>query len=128
MNALKDQGNKAFSAKDYDKAIELFTAAIAIDPSNHVLFSNRSAAKAGKKQWAGALEDAEQVCTIRFGSGMLILMRRLSVSSSISRGPKATREKGLHYTVQDDMMRLSRYMKLVLSWRIALPYARVYKR
>ncbi|KAG1902930.1 chaperone [Suillus fuscotomentosus] len=60
VNALKDQGNKAFSAKDYDKAIELFTAAIAIDSSNHVLFSNRSAAKAGKKQWAGALEDAEQ--------------------------------------------------------------------
>jgi stress-induced-phosphoprotein 1 len=60
VNALKDQGNKAFSAKDYDKAIELFTAAIAIDPSNHVLFSNRSAAKAGKKQWATALEDAEQ--------------------------------------------------------------------
>lgn len=60
VNALKDQGNKAFSAKDYDKAIELFTAAIAIDPSNHVLFSNRSAAKAGKRQWATALEDAEQ--------------------------------------------------------------------
>lgn len=59
-NALKDQGNKAFSAKDYDKAIELFTAAIALDPTNHVLFSNRSAAKAGKKQWATALEDAEQ--------------------------------------------------------------------
>lgn len=60
VNALKDQGNKAFSAKDYDKAIELFTAAIAIDPSNHVLFSNRSAAKAGKRDWATALEDAEQ--------------------------------------------------------------------
>lgn len=60
VNALKDQGNKAFSAKDYDKAIELFTAAIAIDPSNHVLFSNRSAAKTGKKQWGAALEDAEQ--------------------------------------------------------------------
>ncbi|KAG1847524.1 the Tpr1 domain of Hop in complex with A Hsc70 peptide [Suillus subalutaceus] len=60
VNALKDQGNKAFYAKDYDKAIEFFTAAIAIDPSNHVLFSNRSAAKAGKNEWATALEDAEQ--------------------------------------------------------------------
>ncbi|KAG2159050.1 chaperone [Suillus bovinus] len=60
VNALKDQGNKAFAGKDYNKAIELFTAAIAIDPSNHVLFSNRSAAKAGKKQWAEALVDAEQ--------------------------------------------------------------------
>jgi stress-induced-phosphoprotein 1 len=59
---LKDQGNKAFAAKDYDKAIELFSQAIQLDPQNHVLFSNRSAAKAGKKQWDQALEDAEQVC------------------------------------------------------------------
>ncbi len=60
-NALKDLGNKAFSAKEYDKAIDLFSQAIAIDPKNHVLYSNRSAAKAGKKQWAEALADAEQV-------------------------------------------------------------------
>lgn len=58
---LKNQGNKAFAAKDYDTAIDLFTKAIAIDPTNHVLFSNRSAAKAGKKDWSAALEDAEQV-------------------------------------------------------------------
>lgn len=64
VNTLKDQGNKAFAAKDYDRAIELFTEAIAIDPSNHVLFSNRSAAKAGKKQWAAALEDAEQTINL----------------------------------------------------------------
>lgn len=63
-DALKDQGNKAFQAKDYDKAIDLFSQAIALDPNNFVLFSNRSAAKAGKRQWAAALEDAEQVCTI----------------------------------------------------------------
>jgi len=61
-NALKDQGNKAFAAKDYDKAIDLFTQAIAIDPKNHVLWSNRSAAKAGKKDYDGALADAEE-CT-----------------------------------------------------------------
>ncbi|CAE6396415.1 unnamed protein product [Rhizoctonia solani] len=59
-NALKDQGNKAFAAKRYDEAIDLFTKAIALDPSNHVLYSNRSAAKAGKKLWIDALEDAEQ--------------------------------------------------------------------
>jgi stress-induced-phosphoprotein 1 len=78
-NELKDLGNKAFAAKDYDKAIDLFTQAIAVDPKNHVLFSNRSAAHAGwcsvilansflqfclnigKKEWADALTDAEQV-------------------------------------------------------------------
>ncbi|KAJ7895939.1 activator of Hsp70 and Hsp90 chaperone [Mycena olivaceomarginata] len=62
--SLKDQGNKAFAAKDYDKAIELFTQAIALDPKNHVLFSNRSAAHAGKRQWADALTDAEQCVAV----------------------------------------------------------------
>ncbi|KAG6899381.1 hypothetical protein C0993_010680 [Termitomyces sp. T159_Od127] len=59
-NTLKDQGNKAFAAKEWDKAIDLFSQAIAIDSTNHVLFSNRSAAKAGKKDWDGALADAEE--------------------------------------------------------------------
>ncbi|PPQ77277.1 hypothetical protein CVT25_010859 [Psilocybe cyanescens] len=59
-NTLKDLGNKAFAAKDYDKAIDLFTQAIALDPKNHVLWSNRSAAKVGKKQYADALADADE--------------------------------------------------------------------
>ncbi|KAI0751258.1 activator of Hsp70 and Hsp90 chaperone [Daedaleopsis nitida] len=63
-DALKDQGNKAFQAKDYDKAIELFSQALEIDPNNFVLWSNRSAAKAGKRQWGAALEDAEQCIKI----------------------------------------------------------------
>ncbi|KAI0676757.1 putative stress-induced protein STI1 [Trametes maxima] len=63
-DALKDAGNKAFQAKNYDQAIELFSKAIEIDPSNHVLWSNRSAAHAGKKQWAAALDDAEQCIKI----------------------------------------------------------------
>ncbi|KZT41106.1 hypothetical protein SISSUDRAFT_369049 [Sistotremastrum suecicum HHB10207 ss-3] len=62
VNALKDAGNKAFAAKDYDKAIQTFTQAIALDPKNHILYSNRSAAHAGKKDWEQALHDAEEVC------------------------------------------------------------------
>lgn len=58
---MKDLGNKAFAAKDYDTAIDLFSKAIALDSKNHVLWSNRSAAKAGKKDWHGALVDAEEV-------------------------------------------------------------------
>lgn len=64
VNELKDQGNKAFQTKDYDTAIALFTKAIELDPQNHVLFSNRSAANAGNKGWAAALEDAEAVCNV----------------------------------------------------------------
>lgn len=40
----KEKGNKAFAAKNYDLAIKSYTDAISIDPSNHVYFSNRSAA------------------------------------------------------------------------------------
>ena len=60
-NTLKDQGNKAFAAKDYDNAIDLFSKAIALDSKNHVLWSNRSAARAGKREWEAALTDAEEV-------------------------------------------------------------------
>ncbi|GJE84765.1 heat shock protein sti1 homolog [Phanerochaete sordida] len=61
---LKAQGNKAFQAKDYDNAIDLFSKAIELDQSNFVLWSNRSAAKAGKRQYGAALEDAEQCVKI----------------------------------------------------------------
>ncbi|KAF8803740.1 activator of Hsp70 and Hsp90 chaperone [Phlegmacium glaucopus] len=64
VNTLKDQGNKAFTAKDYDKAINLFTQAIALDSKNHVLYSNRSAARAGKKEWEAALSDAEECINV----------------------------------------------------------------
>ncbi|EFX03578.1 heat shock protein sti1 [Grosmannia clavigera kw1407] len=62
---LKALGNKAIAAKNYDEAIEKFTEAIAIDPSNHILFSNRSAAYASKKDWDHALEDAEKTTTLK---------------------------------------------------------------
>ncbi|KAI9433302.1 chaperone [Lactarius indigo] len=58
--ALKAEGNKAFAAKDYDVAIDLFSKALDLDQNNFVLWSNRSAAKAGKRDWDGALADAEQ--------------------------------------------------------------------
>lgn len=64
-DTFKKQGNEAFQAKKYDEAIELFSKGLNLDPDNHVLWSNRSAAKAGKRDWSAALEDAEQVrqCT-----------------------------------------------------------------
>ncbi len=40
---LQAQGNKAFQAGQFEEAIKHFTAAINLEPSNHVLYSNRSA-------------------------------------------------------------------------------------
>jgi len=62
---LKVEGNAAFSAKDFDKAIGLFTQAIEVDPENHVLFSNRSACYASIKDFDGALKDAVKCIEIK---------------------------------------------------------------
>ena len=53
-------GNKAFGAKEFDKAIEHYTEAIKLDASNHVFFSNRSASYAGLGQWEKASTDAKE--------------------------------------------------------------------
>jgi stress-induced-phosphoprotein 1 len=58
-NAWKAKGNEAFTAKQFDAAIEAFSEAIKLDPSNHVLWSNRSGAYAAKGDWDNALSDAQ---------------------------------------------------------------------
>jgi tetratricopeptide (TPR) repeat protein len=40
------KGNAAFSAGKFEEAIEHFSQGIEVAPQNHVLYSNRSAAKA----------------------------------------------------------------------------------
>lgn len=62
---LKALGNKAIAEKDYDDAIDKFSQAIALQPDNHILYSNRSAAYASKKQWNNALEDAEKTTEMK---------------------------------------------------------------
>lgn len=44
---------------------EKFTQAIAIDPQNHVLYSNRSAVYAAQSEYQKALEDAEKSISIK---------------------------------------------------------------
>lgn len=64
---LKAKGNAAFSAGAYQEAIDFFSQAIDIDGKNHVLFSNRSAAKASMQDYDGALEDAEKCVELNPG-------------------------------------------------------------
>ncbi|GAP85278.1 putative stress-induced-phosphoprotein 1 [Rosellinia necatrix] len=62
---LKTLGNNAMAAKNFDEAIDAFTKAIELAPQNHVLYSNRSAAHASKKDWTNALTDAEKTTQIK---------------------------------------------------------------
>jgi len=67
----KKKGNEAFSAGDFSKAVKQFTMAIRMDKTNHVLFSNRSAAYCGCGRYEEALADAERCVKMapRWGKG-----------------------------------------------------------
>lgn len=63
-NALKGEGNKFFAAKNYTKAIEKYSEAVAADPSNHIFYSNRCAAYAGMGNHEAAAADANMCVRI----------------------------------------------------------------
>jgi stress-induced-phosphoprotein 1 len=64
-NTLKEKGNAALGEGKYTEAIKFYTEAIALDPKNHVLFSNRSAAHAKNDNFEEALKDAEETVNIK---------------------------------------------------------------
>ncbi|RMY68614.1 hypothetical protein D0863_06996 [Hortaea werneckii] len=64
-DALKAEGNKLFAAKDFKGAAEKFSQAIEAEPTNHVLYSNRSGAYASLKQFDKALEDANKTTELK---------------------------------------------------------------
>lgn len=65
VDEIKALGNQAFAAKQYDKSIELYTEAIDMDPSNHVLYSNRSGSYCAAGKYAQAAADARKVIEIK---------------------------------------------------------------
>lgn len=56
---LKSQGNAAMAKKDYKKAIDLYSQALAIIPGNPIFLSNRAAAYSASKDHEAAKADAE---------------------------------------------------------------------
>jgi stress-induced-phosphoprotein 1 len=61
----KNKGNAAFSAQDFSAAVTHFTEAIQFDPTNHVLYSNRSGAYASMNKYKEALDDANETVRIK---------------------------------------------------------------
>ncbi|KAA8652152.1 putative Hsc70 cochaperone (SGT) [Aspergillus tanneri] len=56
---LKSEGNAAMARKDYNSAIDSYTKALTIAPSNPIYLSNRAAAYSASGQHEKAAEDAE---------------------------------------------------------------------
>ena len=59
----KAKGNAAFLAGCFEEAA--LTVAIALAPNNHILYSNRSAARASLHRYADALADAQKTVELR---------------------------------------------------------------
>ena len=54
------QSNQACQNGDFETAVNLYGEAIVLDPGNHILFSNRSAALVKLGHFARALQDASR--------------------------------------------------------------------
>jgi len=62
---LKAQGNKAYENGNYEESIKWYGRAVDADPSDHVLYSNRSASYAALNQNQRALDDASKCVSIK---------------------------------------------------------------
>ena len=60
----KENGNKALQAGDFDTAIAEYSKAIELNPTDHVFYSNRSAAYLSKGDAEHALADGEKCIEI----------------------------------------------------------------
>jgi stress-induced-phosphoprotein 1 len=57
---LKEKGNSALTAGRNEEAIEAYSEAIKLDETNHVLYSNRSAAYLKNGNFEESLKDADK--------------------------------------------------------------------
>jgi len=103
---LKAKGNDEFKLKQYDDAIASFTRAIALDGTNHVYYSNRSAAYASIERYHDALRDANKVIELNptFAKGYARKGNALFGAGDLE-GAKAAYESGLRRCGDDAMLR-----------------------
>jgi DnaJ family protein C protein 7 len=64
LSRTKEEGNAAFKAKDYQRAIDLYTQALEVDPANKdmnaKILGNRAQAYSNIKQWESAVADSTE--------------------------------------------------------------------
>ncbi|SCU79560.1 LANO_0A06700g1_1 [Lachancea nothofagi CBS 11611] len=61
---LKLEGNKAMAAKDFELAVQKYSEAIEVLPSNAVYYANRAAAHSSLKKYQEAVQDADSAIRV----------------------------------------------------------------
>lgn len=62
---MKEQGNAAFKAKDYNLAVQHYTAALTENGNDHTILGNRAAAYHNLSKFQEALSDANKCIEIK---------------------------------------------------------------
>lgn len=75
---LKKEGNAAFSAQEYPKAIALFTRAIRTNPQVSVYWGNRAMARMKLEEYGGAILDCSKAIELDEGNVKAYYRRALS--------------------------------------------------
>jgi tetratricopeptide (TPR) repeat protein len=92
---LKDQGNSLYKKKKWKAAVTAYSAAIELQPSNHVCWANRAACQAALTNWAEAASDAEECGRLdpsfvkawyRLGRARLELGELAAASAAVEKG------------------------------------------
>lgn len=62
---FKTAGNTYFSEKKYEKAIALYTSAIACDSTDPIYYSNRAACYASQQEWTKVVDDTSKALELK---------------------------------------------------------------
>ncbi|KAG6634257.1 hypothetical protein I3843_12G104800 [Carya illinoinensis] len=102
----KAKGNAAFSAGDFSGAVRHFSEAIGLAPTNHVLYSNRSAAYASLHQYSEALSDAKKTVELKpdWSKGYSRL-GAAHLGLGLHKDAVAAYKKGLEYDPNNDALK-----------------------
>jgi stress-induced-phosphoprotein 1 len=105
---LKAKGNAALQSENFEEAIKYYSEGIQLDPSNHILYSNRSAAYAKIGNYSDSLTDAEKTIELKkdWPKGYSRKGAALELLNNYEDALK-TYEEGLKYDPNNDLLKSS---------------------